>query len=668
MTDLVGNIIADRYRVEAFIGRGGMAEVYKVWDNHRMTFLAMKLLYEDMALDRVFIRRFKREADTLAKLQHPNIVRFYGLEQHGRQAFMLLDFVSGESLKHKIFDAAGPLPMSTIRSVLGSVCAALAYAHSEGYVHCDLKPSNILFHRSGKPMLADFGIARMTDAATATMVGAGTPAYMAPEQARGLNPTPQTDIYALGVVLFEMLTGGERPFTGEYAQTTGSTSEKVRWEQVNLKPPSPRAYKPEISKELEAVVLKCLAKKPDMRYQTPLDLLNALQQATAPEEASESEEVQPEAEDESGRIPAPPAEPSLTPEREAPPSRESEPGSKPDQAEPVDIPAKNWWQRYGGWVSVGGFLLIGALAIVLLLGGPEKLAIPVTLIPTETPVPTNTLPPTDTPSPTVTNTPQPTQTPALRVGATQVSEVDGMVQVYIPAGEFLMGSEDGGSDESPVHSVTLDAYWIDQHEVTNAQFAEFLDEEGNQEEGGETWLDVDDDDVLIEQSGGDWRPVSGYGDHPAVEVSWYGARAYCQWAGRRLPTEAEWEKAARGGLEGKKYPWGDEAPVCEIGAENGTQYSNCDGRTVPLKSFSPNGFGLYDMAGNVWEWVADWYDDDYYNNSPSENPTGPESDYYRVLRGGSWNSIGNFVSAANRNWFNPDDTNVNLGLRCAASP
>jgi len=293
MVSLTGKILKNRYQVNEFLGRGGMAEVYKVWDSKRMTFLAMKVLHEDLALDRVFMRRFQREAQTLAKLQHPNIVRFYGLEQEGRQAFMLLDFIEGETLKHKIFDAAGPMPIRDIRKALRSLCGALQFAHSDGLVHCDIKPGNIMIDQHGKVLLSDFGIARMSDAATATMVGMGTPAYMAPEQARGLDPVRQTDIYALGIVLFEMLTGGERPFTGEQAQTTGSTSEMVRWEQMNLKPPSPRKWNPSISSELEDVVLRCLEKDPQRRYLTALDIINALELATTKDETAPLEDDAP---------------------------------------------------------------------------------------------------------------------------------------------------------------------------------------------------------------------------------------------------------------------------------------------------------------------------------------------------------------------------------------
>jgi serine/threonine protein kinase len=136
-----------------------------------------------------------------------------------------------------------------------------------------------MIDKTDRVMVTDFGIARVTDAATATMVGMGTPAYMAPEQARGLDPVPQTDIYAMGVVLFEMLTGGERPFTGEQARTTGSTSEKVRWEQMHLEPPSPRKYNPDIAPAVEAVVLKCLEKDPSNRYTRTLELVQALDMA-----------------------------------------------------------------------------------------------------------------------------------------------------------------------------------------------------------------------------------------------------------------------------------------------------------------------------------------------------------------------------------------------------
>jgi tRNA A-37 threonylcarbamoyl transferase component Bud32 len=276
MSSIIGQTLAGNYRVDAFVGRGGMAEVYKVWDNRRAVYLAMKLLRDDLAEDRVFLRRFRREAQTLAKLQHPNIVRMYGLEQDGELAFMLMDFVEGVSLRKEVFRTAAPFSPARVMEIMRPVCSALHYAHQLGMVHCDIKPGNILIDSKGLVLVTDFGIARMTDASTATMVGAGTPAYMAPEQARGDNPSPQSDIYALGVTLFEMLSGGERPFTGERAQTTGTTREKVRWEQMHLAPPTLRQFNKSISPDLEALVLRCMEKDPKLRYASALELLNAL--------------------------------------------------------------------------------------------------------------------------------------------------------------------------------------------------------------------------------------------------------------------------------------------------------------------------------------------------------------------------------------------------------
>jgi len=235
---------------------------------------------------------------------------------------------------------------------------------------------------------------------------------------------------------------------------------------------------------------------------------------------------------------------------------------------------------------------------------------------------------------------------------TQSEELD---MVLIPAGEFLMGSTDGYPEEEPVHKVYLDDYYIDKYEVTNEEFCQFLNKEGNQVEDGDFWLNIYRRVCLIECINGKYQPEPGYENHPVVCVNWYGVRAYARWAGKRLPTEAEWEKAARGGLVvGKKYPWGDEDPdgsQCNFADKKTSFFSALwwrskaadDGyrMTAPVGTYSPNGYGLYDMAGNVWEWVSDWYhndDDNYYACSSYKNPQGPGSGSWRVCRGGSWGS------------------------------
>ena len=276
----IDDVLCKRYRVEEILGHGGMADVYLVYDMLASAPFALKLLREDLAEDVVFFRRFKREAQTLAKLQHPSIVRFYALEENAGMVFIIMDYVDGTTLRKELFKRKQPFTLDEIITILRPVCAALNYAHTKQMVHCDVKPANIMIEKTGRVLLTDFGIARISEGATtATMAGAGTPAYMAPEQILGKDPIPQSDIYALGIVLYEMLTGGERPFTGEIKNTTGSTGEKVRWEQLHMLPPSPRKYNKAISPEVEAVVMKCLEKDPSKRYKSAMEFLNALQSA-----------------------------------------------------------------------------------------------------------------------------------------------------------------------------------------------------------------------------------------------------------------------------------------------------------------------------------------------------------------------------------------------------
>ena len=239
-----------------------------------------------------------------------------------------------------------------------------------------------------------------------------------------------------------------------------------------------------------------------------------------------------------------------------------------------------------------------------------------------------------------------------------------MILVYVPAGTFAMGSTDGEDNEAPVHDVTLDAFWLDRTEVTNAQYAAFLNVEGNQTEGGVTWLEGDSESVLVEQSGGTFRAKSGYEDHPVAVVSWYGANAYCGWAGGRLPTEAEWEYAA-GGPESRVYPWGDDQ---QQGYANCTESDCVDGLglTAPVGSF-PEGaswVGALNMAGNVWEWVTDWNHSKYYGTSPSNNPSGPSSGTSRVLRGGGWYDNWDRLRVAYRYGLSPDARTSGIGFRC----
>ncbi len=230
--------------------------------------------------------------------------------------------------------------------------------------------------------------------------------------------------------------------------------------------------------------------------------------------------------------------------------------------------------------------------------------------------------------------------------------------VLIPGGTFEMGRADGKPeyDNTPVVIVQIDSFYMDKYEVTVGEFNKFLDETG-----------YDFDRSLWQAIWADYW-VSPGEDHPAVNINWYDAAAYAEWAGKRLPTEAEWEYAARGGLKGKRYPWGntitkDDANFHRYWKEDdeyGQPYSKKRGKdkwkygSAPVGSFEPNGFGLYDMAGNAAEWCSDWYQWDYYKTSPMDNPQGPDSGTTKVSRGGHWYSWHKGLRVYNRGDNPPD--------------
>ena len=203
----------------------------------------------------------------------------------------------------------------------------------------------------------------------------------------------------------------------------------------------------------------------------------------------------------------------------------------------------------------------------------------------------------------------------------------------IPSGAFLMGSADGEADERPLHRVHLDAFYMDRYLVTNEAYARFLNVLGNRAEGGKKWLDMDGPLsswlCKIQRKDGRFEAKPGYENHPVIKVTWYGALAYARWLGKRLPTEAEWERAARGLLEGQRFVFGDRLTPAR---------ANIEGlhAATPVGSYPPNPFGLYDLTASVWQWCSDWYEPDYYSRSLSRNPKGPDNGTQKVLRGGSW--------------------------------
>ena len=611
MTELIGKSLG-RYHILEQIGEGGMAIVYKAFDTRLETDVAVKVIRTDQLAPAILeraLKRFEREAKALARLTHANIVKVSDYGEEEGLPYLVMPFLPGGTLKEKL-RVSGKTSWQDAARLLLPVGKALAYAHEEEMIHRDVKPANILITRSGDPMLTDFGIAKIIDEEatmdlTGTRATVGTPEYMAPEQVTAKTVDHRADVYALGVVFYEMVTG-RKPFQ---ADTPMAVLVKLSSEPL----PRPTEFTPKLPQSVEKILLKALAKDPANRFQSMGEFVVALEKllqgkSSAPSKAQRKAEKK-------------------IPQKESPLSKAS-------------FPIQYLW------FILGGVAIISILLGWLLGGGVSE------AFPTKTSTLTDTS--TKTATPRSTATPIGSASLALGIGSTWVRPGDGMTMLYIPAGEFEMGRN--ASDEKPIHTVYLDAFWMDETEVTYGMYEKCVN-------AGE-----------CDQPGGSDYDDSSYSSHPVAFVNWVNAEAYCFWADPsigsgqvRLPTEAEWEKAARGGMEGKKYPWGDSSPVCSQGAENGAQFNDCSGKTVEVSSFNSNGYGLYDMSGNVWEWVNDWYDSGYYANSPISNPLGPSSGGSKVQRGGSWFNDNDVLRSAYRAGYSPISFTSYFGFRCARS-
>ena len=664
------------------LGEGGMGAVYKAEHVGLRHLRAVKVLPQAKAeLSERAVQRFLREARALAQLEHPNIVKVHNVAEAEEWHYIEMEYVEGQSLQDLLAEK-GKLDQSQATGIMLDVAGALAVAHSQGIVHRDIKPANILLDKNGTVRVIDFGLAKSVEGADSLITlegkgGIGTPSFMSPEQCDGMALDGRSDIYSLGVTYFALVTG-ELPFKGE------NTLDVMRQHRQEA-PPDPRSISPDLSDDVQRIIAKAMEKKPERRFQTCDELTAALSAVI----------------------------------------------------EGKGLGARTgalllWMLELGprGTVRVAALLwrmlcatARGFRTVVSLLPGltwRHKGAVAVVAV-----VLLLCLPPIRTRLVDTARTLIARLRHEAEPGAVRINPNDGAEMVWIPGGEFLMGSspedhrqflEDSlrsrwnphrqkaylqewlaahGKDELPKHRVRVDGVWVYRCEVTVDQFKRFVEATGYRTEA-----ERDGHGQFLRRADAQWQDVAGLTwrtpfdtkrnaptDHPVVQVSWNDAQSYCQWAGVRLPTEAEWEYAARGGATGVAgkprhwFPWGSGAPsqpMANVVDESLLRYygrkwsgfPKYDDRhihTAPVASYPANGFGLFDMVGNVREWCADWYDETYYQRSVSANPAGPLNGTDRVTRGGFWVATAYSTRISSRSAALPDLRSPGIGFRCVAS-
>lgn len=679
--------IIGRYQIEKELARGGAGIVYLARDPRMNRLVAVKILRQHVIEEPSVLDRFHREKNTIASLEHPAIVPVYDFGEIDDNLYLVMRYMPGKSLADRLQNET--LSEEEIIKIVQRVGSALEEVHTHGIVHRDLKPGNILFDGQGRAYLTDFGIAKLVDETmTATGMVLGTPSYMSPEQVEGTEEVDyRSDIYALGIILFEMLTG-QRPFRGD-------TPIKQAAARILEPPPDIKAFNTAIDPRWDHIIQRAMKKEKTERYQSVDELLQDVNQIAINK--------------------------NITPVAPLP-------GPKTTSKSPQ---VKSNRLKWAG-IAVGGLLLLLlagfiwrnkqppldpeptqmpiAEAVPEIPTTPTDIAAPsptmrIPATPTNLPLPsTNSLATTEelltsTPSPPASNTALPESAPsptALLTTPTAVAktepplpiiitrEKDRASMIQIPVTTFLMGAADTDEDallhERPSHEVTLDTFYIDQYEVTVAQYASFLNENGGyayRDKSGNVvgncaaWTclatknEVFRSHLTKNVNTDEFVAEPGFEKYPVNSVSWFGAEEYCRWAGVRLPTEAEWELADRG-TNGRLFPWGNDLP------DNGRAVFDSTFNDLQPVDALPDGaspYGVFGLAGNVWEWVKDEYSDTYYQESPVNNPVNTSDIRVnpKVLRGGGYDSPATELRTTNRSFNDPTKFLAIpvVGFRCA---
>jgi serine/threonine-protein kinase len=591
---VIGTVVGN-YKIVEKIGEGGMGAVYKGIDLMLEREVAIKVLRPEFGSQPQVVERFRSEAVTLAKLNHPNIAILYSFFRQSAYFFMVLEYVRGETLD-KIIEARGAMSCEEAIPLFCQALEGIDHAHRLGIVHRDIKPGNIMLTDTGILKVLDFGIARMLGTARMTKAGhlIGTIEYMSPEQIRGQEIDARSDIYSLGILLYEMLTG-RVPFASD------SEFELMR-AQVEELPTPPREFAPHIPEDVEWSILCATDKDPEKRFQTAAAFRAAIVDSVGAE-----------------LMPAPPSwvtGPLNLPAPKTNPISKDATGKFPPPTRMVGVeelttpPRLSFASRLQALRQHKLFLPLlpaAALAVLLTIGlavwGVARILSGRRM--QEAEVAKQNMERAAEQANRV-------KTVKEEIKVADPTPPAGMA--YVPGGEFMMGTDGGDPYESPAHRVTVRPFFIDLYEVTCEDYEKFISATKHQPPPG--WAN------------GTYPP--GAARRPVTGVNWDDASEYARWAGKRLPTEEEWEFAARG-TDGRRYPWGDEwkENLANVGSINKGMVD-----IGQYKGESPS--GAFDMVGNAWEWTA---------SSMTAYPGGerpqPLSDDDKVIRGGFWGSEAN---------------------------
>ena len=655
-----GTKLTDMLTLVNVLGEGGMGTVWLA--NHRTlgTEVAVKVMHPELAhRDPSLLERFQSEAQAAAKIRHPHIVQMldHGKTEDGT-VWLAMELLEGESLG-ALLRGVGAVSAPFAVTVMKQVAGAVGKAHAAGIIHRDLKPENLqVLTVGGEPFVKvlDFGIAKVTTQSsgmTATSAVFGTPAYMSPEQLLSTKKVDAgTDLWALSVIAYELLTG-QLPFQGET-----STAIAIAVATGHFAPPS--SLKPHLGIALDAWFSRAFQKNAAARFPSAEELGATFAQAAgAHATGGQAVPLHPELQGSAQRA----AGAALPQTKLVAPAFLAERGGTEVASSPhiPTVPAGTLSKREkGASTAWRNGLVIAGVAVVGVLGamaysksekpssGDAKAVAGTETTNITTKIPTN--------AKTTANT-----DPKCKPGS-------GMNPV--PAGTFTMGSLSGEDDEKPPHEVTVAAFCLDVTEVTMSAYKACVDAEACRPAHEDAFVQGLDAATLAALSKACNQKQAGREAHPVNCVDWEQATAYCAAQKKRLPTEEEWEYAARGGSEQRLYPWGIAAPDATLLNACGSEceftvkmYPTADGyaTTAPVGMF-PKGdgrWGHHDLAGNVWEWTSSGYSKDY---------TVERSTAARVLRGGGWfHGDPSFVRSADRFGFVPSFLYASVGFRCAGS-